>query len=257
MEYQVKSGDFEGPLDLLLHLIRKNELDIYTISVAEIADRYLAYVEMMQTLNLDSVGEFLVMAATLAYHKSRMLLPESAQGADEEEEEGFESLEELQRRLIEYQRYKEAALELQSHGMLNRDVFKVGVQQEAGACDQAAPVLRVSLFDLLDAFRKILKTAPQDTIHEVIPERIKLVDRIVEVMEQLARKGSMSMEELFSDAPTKSFLIVTFLSILELVRLQFVHVYQAVSCGPIQLRLVSGDSDHQKSLKERLSTHEL
>jgi len=257
MSYQVKAGDFEGPLDLLLHLIRKNELDIYTISVGDIADQYLAYVEMIQSLNLDRVGDFLLMAATLAYHKSRMLLPESARKEDEEDDEGYQSLEELQRRLIEYQRYKEAALELQSHDLLDRDVFRVSVQAGVSAAEVPPPVLKASLFDLLDAFQQMLKTAPQETVHEVIPERIKLVDRIVEVMEQLIRRGSMSLEEFFEGPPTKQILIVTFLSVLELMRLQFIHAYQTTPFGPIQLRLVSGEPDHQKLLKEKLTTDEL
>jgi len=126
MTYQVKLQDFEGPLDLLLHLIRKNELDIYNVPVAEIAGKYLEYVSVLESLNLDGVGDFLVMAATLAYHKSKMLLPSPAEVEDDEDDE-FESLEALRLRLIEYQRYKEVGQALGERELLNRDVFKVRI----------------------------------------------------------------------------------------------------------------------------------
>ena len=187
MTYQVKLQDFEGPLDLLLHLIRKNELDIYNIPVARIANQYLEYVEVMESLNLDGVGDFLVMAATLAYHKSKMLLPSPAE-ADEDEDE-YESLEELRRRLIEYQRYKEVAQSLGERALLNRDVFKVQLPLDGNGIPEEPPVLRASLFDLLDAFKKVIEQAPKESLHEVMPARIRLVDRIVEVLDVGGRLG--------------------------------------------------------------------
>lgn len=255
MSYKVKVQDFVGPLDLLLHLIRKNELDIYNISVSEIANQYLEYVEMMQTLNLDGVGDFLVMAAALAYHKSKMLLPDPAKD-EEEEEDGYESLEELQRRLIEYQRYKEVAQELQNRDLLNRDVYKVYVEGNTKGEEGSEPALQATMFDLLEAFQKILKEAPKDSVHEVIPERIKIVDRIVEVLDLLAAKGSTRMEDLFEGRPSRPMIIVTFLSLLELIRMQMVRAYQSLPFGSIQLRMVSNDEDYIKKLKESLSTHE-
>lgn len=256
MSYQVKVQDFVGPLDLLLHLIRKNELDIYTISVSEIANQYLEYVEVMQSLNLDGVGEFLLMAATLAYHKSKMLLPSAAQ-AEDEEDEGYESLEELHRRLIEYQRYKEAAQELHDRELLNRDVYKVNVRGEVRQEDELDAPLRASLFDLLDAFQEILKTAPKENIHEVMPERIKLVDRIVEVLDLIVERKSLRLEDLFQGSPTRSMMIVTFLALLELIRMQMIRAYQLEAFGPIKLRLVSEGVDVKKRLKESLPHHEL
>jgi len=255
MTYQVKLQDFEGPLDLLLHLIRKNELDIYNVPVAQIANQYLEYIDVMESLNLDGVGDFLVMAATLAYHKSKMLLPTPAEVDDEEEDE-FESLEALRRRLIEYQRYKEVAQSLGERDLLNRDVFKVMLPSDGDGFEEEQPVLTATLFDLLDAFRKVLEQAPKETLHEVIPERIRLVDRIVEVLDILTEKRSMPFEELFGEMPTRQIIIVTFLSILELIRLHMVRAVQFEPFGAVQLRVASAEEDQRQKLKETLTSRE-
>jgi len=254
MTYKVKVQDFEGPLDLLLHLIRKNALDIYSISVSDIANQYLEYMAMMESLNLDGAGDFLVMAATLAYHKSRMLLPSPAEA--EEEEDEYQSLEELHRRLIEYQRFKEAAQELKARDLLNRDVFKVNVHGEAERPDPASLPIQASLFDLLDAFQRMLKTLPKESAHQVIPEHIRLVDRIMEVLDRLLENPSMRLEELLGEQPTRARLVVTFLSILELARMQLVRAVQSEPFGPIQIRLASGDIDHKRKLKESMPGYE-
>ena len=255
MTYQVKLQEFEGPLDLLLHLIRKNELDIYTIRVSDIANQYLAYVEVMEQLNLDSVGDFLLMAATLAYHKSRMLLP-VADDQEEEDEDGIESLEELHRRLIEYQRFKEAALALQERGFLDRDVFRVRVEQEAQGLPEGAELqLKATLFDLLDAFQRVLKRAPKEAVHEIMPERIRLADRLMEILDILTEKKSLSFEELFEGAATRNLIVVTFLSILELIRTGIIRACQTEHFGPIRLRMLTeGELDHKQKLKESMIT---
>lgn len=258
MTYHVRLDEFEGPLDLLLHLIKKNELDIYKISVSEIADQYLQYVEIMKTLNLDGVGEFLLMAATLAYHKSKMLLPETDQDADETDEEAFESLEELRRRLIEYQRYKEAGEQLYARPMLDRDVFRGGAGRVLDGLheEEAKLPLRASLFDLLDAFREVLKRAPAEVSHEVRQERIRLLDRIVEVLDHILGRGRVRFEELFEGTPTRMMIIVTFLAVLELARLKLIHAYQTQPFGPIDLVPVAGPVDHKAVLKEGLRLDE-
>jgi segregation and condensation protein A len=255
MTYQVKLQDFEGPLDLLLHLIRKNELDIYNVPVAEIANQYIAYIGVMETLNLDGVGDFLVMAATLAYHKSKMLLPTPAEVEDDEEDE-FESLESLRLRLIEYQRYKEAAHSLAERDLLNRDVFKIRLPTDGAGLEEEQPVLRATLFDLLDAFQRVIRQAPKEMLHEVVPERIRLVDRIVEVLDILMEKGSMPFEELFAGPATREVIIVTFLSILELVRLSLIRAYQFEPFGNVHLRVASGEEDQKQKLKEALTSRE-
>jgi len=255
MTYQVKVQNFEGPFDLLLHLIRKNALDIYTISVSEIAQQYLEYVEVMQALDLDGVGDFLVMAATLAHHKSRMLLPTSPE-EDGDDVDGFESLEDLHRRLIEYQRFKEAALEMQERDLLNRDVFHIQVQRQQVDLEKKEAPLKASLFDLLDAFNDIIKTAPKGTVHEVIPERIRLADRIVEVLDIFTEKKALRFEELFDSGDSRAKMIVTFLSVLELIRMQLIHANQSEAFGAIYLRLIAEDEDHKKRLQESLLTYE-
>ncbi len=255
MTYQVKLQDFEGPLDLLLHLIRKNELDIYSVPVAEIANQYLAYVEVMESLNLDGVGDFLLMAATLAYHKSKMLLPTPAE-VEEDEEGEFESLEELRRKLIEYQRYKEVAQSLGERDLLDRDVFKVQLPSDGDGLEEEQTVLKASLFDLLDAFKKVIEQAPKETLHEIMPERIRLVDRIVEVLDILTEKRSMPFEELFAETRDREVIIVTFLSILELVRLRLIRAYQFEPFGAVQLRMVSEGADPRQRLKETLTSRE-
>jgi len=256
MTYQVRLDDFEGPLDLLLHLIRKNELDIYKISVSVIAEQYLQYVEIMRTLNLDNIGEFLLMAATLAYHKSKMLLPDTGE-KDDEEEEAFESLEDLHRRLIEYQRYKEAAEELYARPILDRDVFR-GVAQRPEEVEEETtpPMIQASLFDLLDAFREVLRKAPEKTFHDVTVERVRLLDRIVEVMDYVLQKGRVRFEDLFPEQPSRMMIVVTFLSILELVRLRLIHAYQGEPFGSIDLAPSVGHDDHKAMLKEGLRIHE-
>ncbi len=253
MSYQVRLQDFEGPLDLLLHLIRKNELDIYQIPVAEIANQYLEYVEVMESLNLDGVGDFLVMAATLAYHKSKMLLPSPDEPEVEEDE--YESLESLRRRLIEYQRYKEVAQALGERDLLNRDVFKVRLPAES-AEQVEEPPLKASLFDLLDAFQKVMREAPPETVHELMPERIRLVDRIIEVLDLLVERRSLPFEELFRGGLSREMMIVSFLSVLELVRMRLIRACQSEPFGPIELRIVSGEEDQRKKLRESLKNRE-
>ena len=255
MTYQVKLQEFEGPLDLLLHMIRKNELDIYNISVSEIANQYLEYVALMQSLNLDGVGDFLVMAATLAYHKSKMLLPASEDDQDDEDD-AFESLEALHQRLIEYQRYKEVAQALGEKDMLNRDVFKVHLQVDETGLEPEEPRLKASLFDLMDAFNEIMKQAPKEVVHEVLSERIQLVDRIVEVLDIIQQKHSVGFKELFEPTASKEVFLVTFLSILELVRLQLIHAYQFEPFGAVQLKLIVGDENQKEKLKQALTSYE-
>jgi len=152
-EYKVNLDIFEGPLDLLLYLIKKNEVDIYDIPIAVITEQYLQYLDLMKVLNLDIVGEFLVMAATLTKIKSKMLLPPSED--DDEEEEGIDPRTELMEHLIEYQRYKEAALQLKNRELLEKDLFVRGQGDEkTSEVDEENRVIDVSLFDLVDALRK-------------------------------------------------------------------------------------------------------
>jgi len=229
--YRVKLEVFEGPMDLLLHLIRKNEIDIYDIPIALVTRQYLEYLELMKMLNLDIAGEFLVMASELMYIKSRMLLPERE---SEEEEEGVDPRDELVRRLLEYQQYKEAAEKLREYPLLGRDVFtrkaSSGEWVEVSG-DQLAPV---SLFSLVDAFRKMLDRAGPDEV-EVIADGISVRERIVQLIDRLKGVKSITFEELFEGDRTRRQLVVTFLALLEMVRLAVVKVHQAQAGGTIRL----------------------
>lgn len=228
MAYNVKLEIFEGPLDLLLHLIKKNELDVYDIPIANVVGQYLEYIEMMKGMNLDLAGEYLVMAATLVHIKSKMLLPLPEEPDDEEE--GEDPREALVRKLLNYQRYKEAAEEIAGRLVLGRDVFTRGAplpledfedfEEEVGAVD-------VSLIDLLEAFKEILKRAPKSFDLDLTVDRFKIADKINHIMERFGSEKSVLFNELFPASATRGEVIVTFLAVLELSRLQLLRVHQA------------------------------
>ena len=228
---------FEGPLDLLLHLIKKNEVNITDIPIATITEQYLATLELMQTLNLDMAGEFLVMAATLIHIKSRTLLPESDIETDEEEE-GGDPREELMKRLLEYQRFKEAAGELGQRDVLTRDVF---VRATAPTEKPAPTAFReLSVFELLTALRRVLERLPKDEFHEVTLEKITVREKMTLVLERLRVDGQVMFESLFADAGTRMAVIVTFLAMLELVKIRAIRIFQDRLDGPIIIEAAVG-----------------
>ncbi len=177
MSYEVKLDIFEGPLDLLLYLIRKNELDIYNIPMALITEQYLAHLEMMKALNLDLAGEYLVLAATLVHIKSRMLLP--VEEGEKEGEDETDPRAELVRQLLEYQAFKEVALSLDRRNLLDRDVFKRTQASEETADEQEDPMVEVTLFELIEAFKQVVERMDKEDLLEIDTERISLSDRIV------------------------------------------------------------------------------
>jgi segregation and condensation protein A len=242
----VKLDVFEGPLDLLLHLIRANEVDIHDIPIAAIAAQYFEYLELMVELNLDAAGEYLLMAATLAWIKSRLLLPPQE---GDEEDEGLDPRLALVARLLEYQRYREVAEQLGQRPLLGRDVFAA---QGAGldAPPESERELDVDLFKLVQAFRDVLRRArPEAAPHAVETERVTVLECMREVMQLLAARPLLSFEDLFEargdEVPSRSRLVATFLALLELTRLAAVRLYQSraesgVPTGPIQVRLAPG-----------------
>ncbi len=238
-DYRIELPVFEGPLDLLLHLIRKHEIDIFDIPISMITDRYLAYLEWMRVLDIDIASDFLVMAATLAHIKSRMLLPpDEAQG--EEEEEEVDPRDELVQRLLEYQRYKEAAEELRDQPILYRDVFSRGAKARATASE--SPFHEVSVFKLIEAFDRVLKRANKTISHKVVVERISIADRIQEVAAILQQKKDVTFEDFFDDEITRELVVVTFLSLLEMARLKMIRLHQAFDSDVIHVRsLVQGE----------------
>ncbi len=248
--YAVKLAVFEGPLDLLLHLIRQNEVDITDIPIARIAEQYLETIEFMQELNLDVAAEYLVMAATLALIKSRMLLPDESQGDDE----GSDPRAELVNRLLEYQRFKEAAETLSKRRLLGRDVFSV-----IGPGPEKTPdgerEIEVGLFELVAAFRDVLENSRAATMkHEVETEHVTVRDRMMVVMELLEANESIEFMRIFETSegdgrPNRGVLVATFLAILELARLAALRIYQGLSErgtpeGTIRVRRASLESSH-------------
>ena len=239
MLYRVKLGIFEGPLDLLLHLVKKNEVDLSDLPVAKITDQYLGYLELMQQLDLDVAGEYLVMAATLLHLKSRLLLPvdESA-----EDEEGEDPRAELARQLLEYQRFKEAAEMLAHRDLLERDVFARSAMPDDAEIEGEV-LYDVSLGDLLDALQDVLKRAAPEVVHQVILEPVSLRERLVAILDTLRERHAMLFTEAFPPGSTRLQILTTFLALLELVRTSMVHIQQEERFGPITMALaVSTDA---------------
>jgi segregation and condensation protein A len=227
---------FEGPLDLLLHLIKKNEVSITDIPIASITEQYLSTLELMQSLNLDVAGEFLVMAATLIHIKSRMLLP--AGDDDPDEDEGIDPRDELVRRLLEYQRFKEAADQLEQREILTRDVFV----RAAAAEETPAPGFReVSVFELLSALRRVLDRLPKDdNFHNVTLEKITVREKMTLLLDSLRANGRLVFEALFTAMKSRMEVVVTFLAMLELVKAQAIKIFQEQAAGPIMIEAAVG-----------------
>jgi segregation and condensation protein A len=226
--YTVKVDVFEGPLDLLLHLIKQNQLDIYDIPIALITEQYLEYIRIMKALDLTIAGEFLVMAATLMHIKSRMLLPAPIE--EEEEEEVGDPRAELVPRLVEYKRFKEAAVRLSQQALLGVDVF-IRPAQEIEAEEGE---IEADLFHLIDALRELLKRQEVDDFHEVTLDRVTLRDKMTELCERLqGAREAVPFSALFTPLATRVELIVTFLALLELIRSGMLRAYQRDVFGPL------------------------
>lgn len=242
--FRIEHPIFEGPLDLLLHLIKKHELNIIDLPIAFITERYLHYLEMMQELDLDVASEYLVMAATLAHIKSKSLLPPDPR-EEEEEDEGEDYMEdprqELIRRLLEYQKYKAAAENLGGRSLPGRDVFLRGTP--APKAQGEAPLAEVSLFKLLDAFEGILKRVRGKVAFEITAERISIQERMTQISELLRERKSCTFEELFESDKTRYDVVVTFLALLEMTKLRLTKLYQADVQAPIHVQYALLDAD--------------
>lgn len=235
----VKLEVFEGPLDLLLHLIKKNEVSIYDIPVSVITEQYIEYLELMKELNLEIAGEYLVMAAELGLIKSKMLLPR--QEIEEEVDECGDPREELVRRLIEYKRYKDAACELFARDILGRDVFSRDGLDEDNEKDKSSRPLRVDLWSLVEAFKDLCERRGVYTLREnecirFEEELVSVEEKIDEIIGVLRGRKRLFFEELFEGVVSKVQLILTFLALLEVVRTGFVVAFQSLPYGPIELR---------------------
>ena len=237
MSYEIKLDIFEGPLDLLLYLIRKNEIDIYNIPIALITEQYLEYLDLMRSLNLDLAGEYLVLAATLIHIKSRMLLP-PVEG-DDETEEGEDPRAELVQQLLEYQAFKEAALKLEDRPLLERDVFTRGapLEEPADAEEDEEVMFEVGIFELVQAFRRIISGLDQSEDLAIDTEKMSLTDRINEIMERLSEEKQLTFTELLGERMDRKRIVYTFLAILELMKLRMIRAYQSGPYSAIRLFL--------------------
>jgi segregation and condensation protein A len=242
MTYHVALENFEGPLDLLLFLVRKNELDIQDIPIVSITSQYIEYIDMMKALNLDIAGDFLVMASTLLYLKSRALLPKTDD--EEEQQEEAAALEELKRQLLEYQQFKDAAERLKEQNILEKDVFARALYAEPAPVDDESAFSEIGLFDLMRAFKKMLeRTDADEDEYDVSVDEISVKDRIVELLERIqGQTDGIDFMSLFPEKPTKLLIITTFLAMLELMKIQAVRIYQNNNFATIHLYPVTEDS---------------
>jgi segregation and condensation protein A len=231
--YKVELEAFQGPLDLLIHLIKKNEVNIWDIPIALITTQYLGYIELMQELDLDVAGEFLVMAATLIHIKSRMLLPRPDPAQEDDEEDPRKALVD---RLLEYQKFKAAANVLFERETVRSAQWQRPDQAVAAiAGEDIEPELEVDLFSLMAAFKAVLDRQKSRPVVRLPAAQISIEDRIAQLLGRLSETEACGFEELFEDAHSKAALIVTFLALLEMIRVKIVRVFQAGMFGSIRV----------------------
>lgn len=234
MTYRLELSNFEGPLDLLLHLIRLNEVDIYDVPIATIASQFVEYLDMMRELDLDLASEFLLMAATLMEIKSRMLLPSDPDAEEPEEDPRFELIEQI----LEYKKYKELSGHLGERADEESSIF-TRTFREAVDPETDEPMFEVSIFELMQAFKKVLEYTAEESFSEITLEEISIEEKIEELRARLKEKNNMLLDEIFEGkVRTKAVLIVTFLALLELVRLKEVAARQKAQFGEIRLFLL-------------------
>ena len=233
MSYKVKLPIFEGPLDLLLYLIKKEELDIYDIPIAKITDQYLEYLEMMKLLDLNIAGEFLVMAATLIHIKSKLLLPQE----EGPEEEGIEEdpRAELVKRLIEYKKFKEAAGSLCEMGKKQTEIYPLSGKPDTGEEDIIDDGFEANIFDLITAFVKVVKSFSKEDFHQILQDEFTVSQKIHDLYHMLVEKPAIRFTELFKKAKNRLEAITIFLALLELIRLDEVVVKQNDDFGEIEV----------------------
>ena len=239
--YSVTLPSFEGPLDLLLHLCQKHELNILDIPISFVTEKYLEYLAVMQLMNLDIASEYLLMAATLAHIKSKMLLPAPPPGQEDdallEEEDPREA---LIRRLLEYQKYKQAAADLAARGVSGRDVFLRGVAIEEAVHTGLPPLADIPLYSLVEAFQNVLAKSKVKLSHEILADRISITDRIHELSGLLQERKRITFESLFEGLVTKFDLVITFLALLEMSKLRMTRLYQTEPLAPLYVELATG-----------------
>jgi segregation and condensation protein A len=249
MKYQCNLDIFEGPLDLLLHLIKEQKMDVYDIPIAEITRQYLSYLDFLSDLNLEMAGEYLIMAAELAKIKSKALLPAPDTEEDELTSAGEDPRAELMRRLLEYQRYKEAAFELRQKEYDQQQLFTrsgdVILDNSEGEL-----MIEANVFDLLTAFQKVLKEKSFKNNYEIKITTLSVSDRIGDILEKLNASKSVIFDSLFTSLNTKQEVIVTFLAILELMRMQLIRSQQVRPFDSIRIYVAVDRENQEEILKE-------
>lgn len=231
-EYKVELEVFEGPLDLLLYLIKKEEVDIYDIPIEKITTQYMEYLNAMKMLDLTIAGEFIVMAATLMMIKSRMLLP--VEEREEIEEEEDDPRWDLVRQLVEYKKFKDAAAHLQEREYYQENVFMLGQENVIIEPNDLGLVLNdVSLFDLIAAFNNVLKNAKVEVIGEIVADKYSVADKIDSILNTITKKTKIVFANLFSEGASRNEIVCTFLALLELIRLRHVNIEQDRQFGDI------------------------
>jgi segregation and condensation protein A len=241
-DYKVQLEVFEGPLDLLLYLIKKEEVDIYEVNLTRIASQFIEYVESMRRLDLEVAGEFLVMAATLMYIKSRELLPVDQQVQAEGEEEGMDPRWELIRQLVEYKKFKDLAGQFQAMEAARESTYPRQGNQPELPPDRNAPARSagVTLVDLMQAVSQVLRRFDQrEGVEEILEEQWTVSDKITVLLQQMEARPRLRFSELFTSASSRAEVIVTFLALLELVRLRRVEVAQPEPFSEIELTRAS------------------
>ncbi len=230
--YRVQLTDvFEGPMDLLVHLIKKNEVDIYDIPIAVITQQYLEYLEWMKSMNIEYAGDFIVMASTLTKIKSKMLLPVHV----EDEEDDDDPRQEITGPLAEYLKMKSAAENLASRHLLGKDTFIRNPGLAEDWFGQETEMIKVGLFELIDAFQRILENMSPDQRLDLTADTISVKDKISQLVDILEIQKSATLDDLFAEAVDKSEVIVTFLAILEMVKLSLIRIVQHVPTGIIRV----------------------
>src|SRR5262245_49733103 len=245
--YRVQLPMFEGPLDLLLHLVQKHELDILNIPIAFITEKYVEYIQLLDELNIDLASEYLVMAATLVHIKSRLLLPNAPDddSGDGTEDADLDPRAELIRRLLEYQKYKLAAEQLGERSVLGRDVFGRGSSDELAGGE--APLENIETFKLLDAFQAVLERTQHTREHQIDFERFSLTEKIGELSDRLRQNRRLVFHEIFADRASRAELIITFLALLEMTRLRLTRLSQDGPLEPIYIELTVTEDEPSAS----------
>ena len=236
-DYKVKLEVFEGPLDLLLYLIKRDEIDIYDISIERITRQYLEYLQAFKELKIDIAGEFVVMAANLIYLKSRSLLPLDQQPPEEDAEEDDPRWD-LIRQLIEYKKFKEAAAQLHDRALEQERLFT----RDGGSppSDAPLPLREVGIFQLIHAFQEVIKRVEaREDLHEIFGERFSVSDKIEKILERVSNGTPVRFSELFGQIVSRVEIVVTFLALLELIRLNQVRALQPKMFDEIQIAAIA------------------